>query len=249
MNITWNVTEELYLLEPWTYQALVAANPNFTFTLANGTSKVDITVPYAALDLNVVLPINRVVPRNQTQKYFPVKRSTDKSQYTLGRAFLQEAYLQVDYHRRIFNISQAAWPESDFASDPKPLYPPNNNTQTATADPKNSTSISNGLSQSQKNGAIAGGVIGGVLLLCALLLVATRVRTGQWWPLGFGKRRSAVPVQVPELDAKKELVEAEGDTRQPEELDAGRDGGVAEMEAQERSPSELAKMRQEYTGS
>ncbi|KAF8253927.1 acid protease, partial [Wilcoxina mikolae CBS 423.85] len=108
-NITWNATEELYLLEPWTYQALVAANPSFTFTLANGSSKVDIVIPYAAMDLDIVLPITAVVPRNNTQKYFPVKRAWDNSQYTLGRVFLHEAYLQVDYHRRTFKISQAAW--------------------------------------------------------------------------------------------------------------------------------------------
>ncbi|KAF8543121.1 hypothetical protein BDD12DRAFT_802321 [Trichophaea hybrida] len=56
-NITWNATEKLYLLEPWTYQALLKANPSFTFTLANGSSKVDIVIPYAALDLDIVLPI------------------------------------------------------------------------------------------------------------------------------------------------------------------------------------------------
>lgn len=39
--------------------------------------------------------------------YFPLRRAADSSQYRIGRAFLQEAYLQVDYERNTFSVFQA----------------------------------------------------------------------------------------------------------------------------------------------
>ena len=42
-------------------------------------------------------------------RYFPLARATNSSQYTLGRTFFQEAYVTVDYERRIFRVSQCTW--------------------------------------------------------------------------------------------------------------------------------------------
>jgi hypothetical protein len=39
--------------------------------------------------------------------YFPLKRASSPEQYMLGRTFLQETYISVDYDRWVFNISQA----------------------------------------------------------------------------------------------------------------------------------------------
>jgi hypothetical protein len=61
---------------------------------------VEVSVPYAALDLDISLPILQEVPRSKSQKYFPIKRAWKDEQHTLGRMFLQEAYLQVDYHKQ-----------------------------------------------------------------------------------------------------------------------------------------------------
>ena len=49
---------------------------------------MDIVLPYASFDLLASYP--RVL--NAT-KYFPLKRAANESQYTLGRTFLQEAYV------------------------------------------------------------------------------------------------------------------------------------------------------------
>ncbi|KAL8640368.1 MAG: hypothetical protein Q9226_008757 [Calogaya cf. arnoldii] len=46
-----------------------------------------------------------------TTRYFPLIRAANESQYTLGRTFLQEAYLIADYERRNFSISQCSWKE------------------------------------------------------------------------------------------------------------------------------------------
>lgn len=53
-NITWNSTLELYLIDDAVHEALLAENPEFTFTFGAGGTRndtVEITVPYAAFDL------------------------------------------------------------------------------------------------------------------------------------------------------------------------------------------------------
>ncbi|KAK6426153.1 hypothetical protein LTR95_016147 [Oleoguttula sp. CCFEE 5521] len=47
-----------------------------------------------------------------TEPYFPLKRAQNSTQYTLGRVFLQEAYVIADYERKNFTIAQAAFPAS-----------------------------------------------------------------------------------------------------------------------------------------
>ena len=74
-------------------------------------------MPYAAFDLEVSYPIYR----NGTKNYFPIRRATNMSKYALGRAFLQEAYIGVDYESTSFSIHQAL-PQSDI---PDPDIIPN----------------------------------------------------------------------------------------------------------------------------
>lgn len=78
----------LYLLNDSQHTALKSLNPNITFTLSNLTAglSVNITLPYAAFDLSVLHPIVA-----NSSRYFPLKRASNYSQYTLGRTFLQEA--------------------------------------------------------------------------------------------------------------------------------------------------------------
>src|ERR1019366_4883174 len=49
-----------------------------------------------------------LVTKNSS-RYFPLKRAANDSQTTLGRAFLQEAYLIVDYERSNFSLYQRNW--------------------------------------------------------------------------------------------------------------------------------------------
>ena len=88
-NLAWDETTQLYLLNETQHAALTALNPNVTFTIGNFTSdlKVNITLPYAAFDLEAQYPLVA-----NTTRYFPLKRANDSTQYTLGRAFFQEAY-------------------------------------------------------------------------------------------------------------------------------------------------------------
>ncbi|KAJ8068308.1 hypothetical protein OCU04_003871 [Sclerotinia nivalis] len=97
----------LYLINSTQYSLLTAINPQVTFTLANaltGGNTASIVLPFNAFALSASYPF---VP-NDTY-YFPLRRSANDSQNTLGRAFLQEAYLTVDYERGNFTVSQCSF--------------------------------------------------------------------------------------------------------------------------------------------
>lgn len=88
-GLVWNATSNLYPVSDELHQKIVAMNATITFTLGNtvqGGQAVDITLPYDSFDLQATWP----VVQNST-KYFPLKRAINETQYTLGRAFLQEA--------------------------------------------------------------------------------------------------------------------------------------------------------------
>jgi hypothetical protein len=89
------------------YATLAAQNPSVTFRLANGISggsATDIVLPFNAFALKASYPFLA-----NASYYFPLKQAANDTQYTLGRAFLQEAYLTVDYERGNFSISQCTW--------------------------------------------------------------------------------------------------------------------------------------------
>jgi hypothetical protein len=88
-NLTWDETTELYLVNDTLHTSLLNSNASFTFSLGNSTKGgeiLNITLPYASFDLSVSYPIVA-----NTTRYFPIMRAANDTQYTLGRAFLQEA--------------------------------------------------------------------------------------------------------------------------------------------------------------
>jgi hypothetical protein len=88
-GLTWNQTSEMYLVNNTLHSTLVASNATVTFTLGVGKSggdTIEVVLPYASFDLTASPPL----VQNST-RYFPLKRAANETQYTLGRAFLQEA--------------------------------------------------------------------------------------------------------------------------------------------------------------
>lgn len=88
-RLVYNQTAEKYLVDDALHRTLLSMNPNITFTIGNlaiGGPSVDIVLPYASFDLQVIYPL---VP--SPTRYFPLKRAANDSQYTLGRTFMQEA--------------------------------------------------------------------------------------------------------------------------------------------------------------
>jgi hypothetical protein len=110
-GLVWDPDSELYLVSDTLHNQLLATNPNITFTIApwtqpGKTASVDIVLPYNAFDLTAKPPYQTL---NTTSRYFPLRRAENEQEYTLGRTFLQEAYLIVDWERQNFSVSQCSW--------------------------------------------------------------------------------------------------------------------------------------------
>lgn len=109
LGLVFDPTTGLYVLSTKAHQTLVDNSPEFTFTLAANSSSrdtMDIVLPFAAFDLELQPPTY-----NYTVPYFPIRRAANETQYVLGRAFLQEAYVVVDWERGSFTLSQMAQQE------------------------------------------------------------------------------------------------------------------------------------------
>lgn len=87
-ELTWSDEVQAYLVNDTLNDSLKAQNATVVFELGNWETDqtVNISLPYAAFDLIAEYPL---MP-NRTH-YFPLVRATNDTQYTLGRAFLQEA--------------------------------------------------------------------------------------------------------------------------------------------------------------
>ena len=117
LNLTYNDTLQLYMFqENASPSVLDTWNLTFTFSIANlpgSGDSVDLIIPYDAFNLQLSYPYPDLdasyasAPTN----YFPLRRAGNDSQYTIGRAFLQETYLQVDYERNNFQLFQAVFTE------------------------------------------------------------------------------------------------------------------------------------------
>lgn len=88
-GIVYNKTINRYLVNDTLHDQLQLRNVSVSFTLGEsvaGGPTVNITLPYAAFDLELGPPFV-----NKSQRYFPLRRAANDTQYTLGRTFLQES--------------------------------------------------------------------------------------------------------------------------------------------------------------
>ena len=108
-GLIYDNTTGLYLVDDLLHQTLLAQNPSITFTFGQTYTSgeiVQITLPYAAFDLEAKHPYHDL---NETTRYFPLRRAEKKEQWALGRTFLQEAYITVDWERSRFSVYQCDW--------------------------------------------------------------------------------------------------------------------------------------------
>lgn len=164
-GLTFNITVQAYLVNDTLHQRLLDQDASVTFTLgdsANVTELVDITLPYAAFDLIADYPLMPIASR-----YFPLMRATNDSQYTLGRTFLQEAYLVADYERLSFTVSQCDW--SPASQQPKIV----------SIEPYSSTLLHTSHHMSTRNivGAAVGAVIALSFALALLYWLYPKIKT------------------------------------------------------------------------
>ena len=166
-GLIWDEPLKLFLINATTYERLAHERSEVRFKLTSGTVPVVYTLSYTAFALTLALLFV-----DTSTYYFPLKRASSPSQYTLGRAFLQETYITVDYERSNFSISQA--------------YPEGGSTRIVTIPSKsnlssNTSSVATpNKSQTLSSAAYAGiGVGAGITALIVIgVLVAWRKRLG-----------------------------------------------------------------------
>lgn len=221
-NLTWNATAQLYLMTESQHAALLAQNPTFTFTVGSssfGGKTAEIDFPYTAFDVVASKPLV-----DSDARYFPMKRASNSSQYTLGRVFLQEAYIVADYDRRNFSISQALAPSRGQAASIVTIELP-------AKDIVDYSGEQSQLSTSALAGTVAGGIAGLIVIIAAILIIRKRYRRssrensrqGNSKPLAPAKRYSGKPLglnQVVEMSAADSgIFEPDSQPARPPELD------------------------------
>lgn len=152
-GLVYDNATDLYLVNNTLHSSLVASGANVTFTIGGSTTggpTVDIVLPYAAFDQQAKAPYMGLT---QTQTYFPLRRAQNETQYVLGRTFLQEAYLIVDWERQNFTVSPCNW----VASLPQNIVPILSINETNSLNTTSSTSPSN---QPPKGGISIGAIVG-----------------------------------------------------------------------------------------
>jgi hypothetical protein len=159
----------LYFVKDTLHQDLLSQKPSITFTLGQKYSTnttVQITLPYAAFDLEASPPYRGLQGKT---RYFPIRRGNDSDQWVLGRTFLQEAYLTVDWERQNFSLSAVDWTFGNPAMI-LPIVSPN-----YTLSPSTQTR-----EKSLSSAAIIGIAVGGGVLFALVMAAAG------WW---FWRRR------------------------------------------------------------
>ncbi|KAF2190223.1 acid protease [Zopfia rhizophila CBS 207.26] len=159
-GLVWNSTSELYILNSTQHDTLSKLNPSITLTLSstlpatNPKTRIEITLPYSAFSPNTSWPHT-----STSSYYFPLKRATNETQYTLGRTFLQEAYLIADYERGNFSVWPCAWSSNTNNANIVPIYSIND-----TDFSDNSTGNGNGNGGDVGEGGLGSGVIAGIAI-------------------------------------------------------------------------------------
>ncbi|MCJ1264534.1 hypothetical protein MMC22_004406 [Lobaria immixta] len=157
-GLEYDVKTELYLVNDTIHAKLQQLNPTVTFKIGNtisGGEFVNIELPYLAFDLQASSPIYP-----NAKNYFPIRRADNDTQYTLGRTFLQEAYIIVDYERSNFSVSQALF------KDPNPK-------QIVTIDSVSSAETPKPASSQPSFRVVSRGAIAGIALGAAAALLVT----------------------------------------------------------------------------
>ena len=109
----------LYLVNDTMHTTMSNLAPEITFTVASNSSSnstTNIVFPWSALEMNMGAPLF-----NTSTRYFPMRRAANETQYTLGRAFLQEGYIIVDWERRNFTLGHSIHPTAGSSPNIVPI--------------------------------------------------------------------------------------------------------------------------------
>ncbi|KAH8654639.1 aspartic peptidase domain-containing protein [Tricladium varicosporioides] len=186
-GLTWDNSTSKYLMNDTLYTSNLALNPTVTFRLAvstTGGSAASIVLPFSAFALKAAYPF----VTNSTY-YFPLRRAANSTQYTLGRTFLQEAYLTVDYDRGNFSVSQCTWVQGAASKIGTILSPSYKNSSNGTT---GSTTTSDSASRTP-----VGGIVGGIVGAGAVVLLGG---LAYWFWRRKQQKKTSEPEEIPSPD-------------------------------------------------
>jgi hypothetical protein len=243
LNLTYNDTLQLYLYNNASSpNTLKAWNLTFTFGISNlpgSSDNLELTLPYDAFNLQLSYPFPNLDANftSPPTNYFPLRKAADSKHFIIGRSFLQETYLTVDYERNNFSLSQAVFTVEAV----------NNVNLLSITRPEDSIwpgpSVSKSSSSSLSTGAIVGIAVGAVIVA---LLSAAAI----WYfcikkkPSDTDegdentKRRSLFNRLHRAPDSKTSVSELLGDKRHPTEVPA--DSSASRFELSSTVPVEMA---------
>ncbi|KAF2873704.1 aspartic peptidase domain-containing protein [Massariosphaeria phaeospora] len=161
-RLTYENDKNMYTMNSSSHNFNMAQNATVTFKIANGLGGSNefstIELPYGAFYLTADEPIF-----NNSTPYFPLRRSPN-SQFVLGRAFLQEAYLIVDYERMNFTVAPAKFSDPMPPPDVKSIFKKDFVPPLPSPGPTNT----------DDGGTLSGGAIAGIVvgIVVAFLLAA-----------------------------------------------------------------------------
>lgn len=205
-NLTYDETLDLYLVNDSTHDTLTAQNASIIFTLDNHSTAsssltpITISPPYSAFDLE--LTPNYPNNIHNATCYFPIRRAANDTQYTLGRAFFQHAYVIADYERHEFSVHQALFPDNGAQQDLQLILSIQNtsNTTAAPSPPGNGAPNSNSLSVGSRAGIIIAAIV-----VCLIMIIC-----GYCYHLK--RKRAASRALVPPY-AQETKIELDGEAR------------------------------------
>ena len=231
---------DLYTVNDTLHKKLQSENPSVVFSFGasvDSTQVVNITMPYGAFDLTAKYPL----VANDTS-YFPLRRAQNDTQYVLGRAFLQEAYLTVDYDRNSFSVSQAIFPANGVQQNLVSINTPGGGGSNSSTLGSSSSGGSKGLSTGATVGiAVAATVIGIAAIAGLVFWLIRRRKSSKKQPI----EKDGKTMQPDELmgNERQAATEVTGDTMVKNELQGGQSGyrpkPQSELSGSERFASEM----------
>lgn len=175
LGLTYNNSLNLYTFDGNASRrdTLVTSQLSFDFTLADVSSTpstVTITLPYAAFDLRLTYP---AIPNTSfgdadaTKYYFPLRQAANDAQFTIGRVFLQEAYLITDYERNTFSVHQAIHPTDSVNNQSiVDILPPDHSAFTGNPKGRSDSTLSTGAIAGIVVGVLAGVLASAIFFIC-----------------------------------------------------------------------------------
>jgi Eukaryotic aspartyl protease len=206
LNLTYNETGNLYMVDTDQFQANLAQTYSFTFSLSSADNLdnfgnpldmpgvVNLTISSAAFAQQLHYPYGGIPYGARGIAYFPLKKLRNSTMPILGRAFLQETYLITFYDSGIFSLHQALWPDNP-TKDAKirtMQRPPN-----SPFPPAPELGSSNNLTQAQMAGIGAG-----IFILCLIMLL---VLWYFWRKRRARKRRNTGSTEEADKDAESSM--------------------------------------------